>query len=260
VGSAQSQNTLWSSTAREWTKRIGPLGRPLWEAMLDAANVDTGTRLLDVGCGGGDASFLASRRGARVSGLDASQDMVDVARERMPEADFRTGDMSDLPYDTGAFDVVFAANCVQYAIDSDAALREFRRVCAPGGRIVAGLFSTPDKVQYSSIMKAVRSLAPMPANGDGPFSLSAPGRLEQLFEEADLNVTDAGEVDCPFAFADFDTLWRGVLAGPVAQGAYEAAGEDTLRSTVQTAAKPYRADDGSFLIRPNIFRYVLAQR
>jgi cyclopropane fatty-acyl-phospholipid synthase-like methyltransferase len=66
--------------------------------MLDAAKVGQGRCFFDAGCGGGGASVLAAQRGAHVSGLDASEAPIAIARERVPHGDFRVGDLEALPY------------------------------------------------------------------------------------------------------------------------------------------------------------------
>ena len=68
---------------------------PRATAVLDATAVGTGTRLLDVGCGGGFALLLATRRGATVTGLDATAALLDIARERVPAASLVVGDLED---------------------------------------------------------------------------------------------------------------------------------------------------------------------
>lgn len=214
--------------------------------------------MLDVGCGGGGSSLLADQRGAHVSGLDAAEPLVQLARERVPAGDFRAGDMESLPFPDDAFDAVIASNSVQYAADSVAALKEMRRVCAPGGRVVAGLFSTPDKVEYRVLFQAVRDSLPDPPPGDGPFGLSAPGKLEKLFEDAGLPVVHADEVNCPFTFQDFDAFWRaGVAAGPL-QGALRIVNEAKLKSAARTAVEPFQNEAGSILMN-NAFRFVVAE-
>lgn len=85
--------------------------------MLNAAEVGPGTRFLDVGCGGGGSSVLAAERNTQVSGLDAAEGLLEVVRERISTGDFRVGDIESLPFDDDAFDVVFAANSVQYSED-----------------------------------------------------------------------------------------------------------------------------------------------
>jgi trans-aconitate methyltransferase len=71
--------------------------------------ITRGTRLLDVGCGAGLALQLAAKRGATVAGFDASAGLLEVARERVPEADLRQGDVETLPCPDGGFEQEAAA-------------------------------------------------------------------------------------------------------------------------------------------------------
>lgn len=68
--------------------------------------------MLEVGCGSGVFLRAAADRGARVSGLDASEALLEIARSRVPEADLRVGDMQFLPYGDDSFDVVAGFNCL----------------------------------------------------------------------------------------------------------------------------------------------------
>jgi SAM-dependent methyltransferase len=228
--------------------------------MLNETRVGPGTRLLDAGCGGGGASVLAAKRGAQVSGIDATEGMIAFARERLPEGDFRVGDIEHLPYADGVFDVVFAANSLQYAGDRVATLRQFARVCKPEGYIVAGLFGAPDKVEMRAIFGAVRNALPEAPPGAGPFELSMPGVLESLFVEAGLKVLKCGEVDCPFHFADFETFWRANAAAGPMQGAIRVIGREKLKSVLREAVEAFRTDDGRISMQPNIFKYIVATR
>jgi ubiquinone/menaquinone biosynthesis C-methylase UbiE len=131
MGSSATQGELWGAAAQDWAELQEPLHKPVWQAMLDAAKVGQGTRFLDAGCGGGGASVLAAQRGAHVSGLDASEALIAIARERVPQGDFRVGDLEALPYGENAFDAVIAALSVQYADDPIAALRELKPSLRP---------------------------------------------------------------------------------------------------------------------------------
>lgn len=223
--------------------------RPLWETMLNATEVGVTTHFLDVGCGGG---------GAKISGLDAAEGLIVFARERVSNGDFRVGDIENLPFEDDAFDVVFAANSVQYSGDRIAALRELGRVCKPEGRIVAGLFGPPEKVAFSAIQKAIRDSLPEPPTGAGPYELSSPGKLDGLFSEAGLNVLESGEVDCPFKYPDFETYWQAQFSTGPLQSALRVISEEQLKTTARDAAKAFRLDNGAILIQPNIFIYLVA--
>jgi 2-polyprenyl-3-methyl-5-hydroxy-6-metoxy-1,4-benzoquinol methylase len=109
-------------------------------ARLDAVNVLVGTgtgELLDAGMGPGRLCRDLAARGWRVSGVDASVEMVEVARARLPEEGgrFHCARIEALPFDAESFDVVTATGVLEYA-DVPAALGELRRVLRPGGRAV----------------------------------------------------------------------------------------------------------------------------
>ncbi len=75
------QRRLWGTDPRAWADHAEAHNRPLFEAVLDAAHVGGGTRVLDVGCGSGLALVLADGRGAVPSGIDISPGLLGVARD-----------------------------------------------------------------------------------------------------------------------------------------------------------------------------------
>jgi SAM-dependent methyltransferase len=260
VGSVKTQGELWGQAPSDWALLQEPKHVPLFNTMLNAAGVGNGTRFFDAGCGGGGASLLAAQRGALVSGLDAAEGLLKIARGKVPLGDFRIGDMEALPFGNDSFDVVIAANSIQYTEDRATTLRELRRVCAPEGRIVVGLFGSPEKVEFRHILQAVRDALPEPPPGDGPFALSVPGKLERLIEEAGLRVVASGEVNCPFSYPDLEIFWRAnVSAGPL-QGVMRVIGEEKLKTAMREAGETFRNGDDRIEITPNVFKYVVAMR
>ncbi len=245
IGTAGVQGELWGRAPSDWANLQEAFSVPLWLAMFDAAGVRSGSRLLDAGCGAGGASVMARHRGAVVTGLDASEGLLELARRRVPDGVFMSGDLEALPFPDGVFDVVIAASSIQYAGEPLSAVRELARVAAPDGRISVGLFGPPEKVEYRVVLAAIRDALPEPPSGPGPFALSESGRLEQLMLDADLTVVASGEVDCPFSFVDMDAFWRGCIsAGPV-QAALNVVDADELRRRLEATAAPYQRSDGS---------------
>jgi SAM-dependent methyltransferase len=257
MGSADVQGELWGRAPVDWLALQEGFSVPLWDAMLTATGVEGGVSVLDAGCGTGGASVLARQRGASVTGLDASEGLLDLARRRVPDADFRIGDLESLPFEDGVFDAAIAASSIQYADDPGRAIEELSRVLKPGGRVAVGLFSTPDKVEYRVVFEAIRSSLPDPPEGEGPFALSRPGALEDLVSAAGMSVIQADEVDCPFTFPDIEAFWKGCIsAGPV-QAALKKVDARDLRRKVEEAAVAYQRPDGS--IRFEVaFRYLSA--
>ena len=96
-----TQADLWSERAHDWAAVVesatDPWLKPLYEEVLDRANVAPGTALLDVGCGAGRFAHLAAARGASVSGIDITPAFVAIAGSHTPQGDFRLGDLQELP-------------------------------------------------------------------------------------------------------------------------------------------------------------------
>jgi SAM-dependent methyltransferase len=255
---SEIQGELWGKSPNGWAEVQEILHKPLWKAMLDSTEVGQGTTILDVGCGAGGSSILAKERGAEVHGIDVAEGLLSFAIQRVPEGVFQVADIEHLPYEDNKFDVIFAANSLQYSEDRIAALHELKRVCKPNGHIIAGLFGEPEKVDYRVVFKAVRDTMPEPPKGGGPFELSMPNKLETLFADAGLTNIESGEVNCPFEYRDFESFWYGnVSAGPF-QGMLQMVSEQELKSAVREAVNSFRLEDGRIFIPQNMFKYVSA--
>jgi SAM-dependent methyltransferase len=93
-------------------------------------------RVLEAGCGEGELSERIQKElDAEVVAVDQSERMVELARARGVDA--RVGDVQDLPFADGSFDVAIAAWMLYHVPDLDLALSELARVLRPGGRLVA---------------------------------------------------------------------------------------------------------------------------
>ena len=259
MGTAQVQGQLWGAAARDWAELAEPVQAPFFEAALDALGVAGGTRLLDAGCGAGLALMLAAERGATVSGLDASAGLLEVARERLPEADLREGELEALPYADDCFDAVTAFNSVQYASDPTAALREIRRVARPGVRVAITTWGRPEQCEMRAVLGAIGALLPPPPPGTGgAFALAAPGALEALVESAGLIAERAIDVPTPYAHDDLGTAVRAHLASGPARRAIETAGLEATREAVTAVCEQARQPDGSVRY-DNVFKVLVAR-
>ncbi len=113
---------------------------PAAAGVIAAAELRPGERVLDVGCGTGNAALLAAERGADVIGVDPAASLVELAGaaagERGVEATFVVGDAAGLPVPDGSIDLVVSVFGVIFAGDAPAAGAELARVTAPSGRIV----------------------------------------------------------------------------------------------------------------------------
>lgn len=113
-----------------------PRAVALREHTYDLLALQPGTAVADVGCGAGRAAAELADRGVTALGIDVSEDMLAVARDRWPAAEFRYGDAHDLPLADGELAGYRADKVFHTLEDPAAAMEEARRVLAPGGRAV----------------------------------------------------------------------------------------------------------------------------
>ncbi len=110
-------------------------------AILDLAGDVAGRRVLDAGCGAGPLAEALRERGALVTGIDSSAEMLALARGRLgQDADLRRVDLAGpLPFPDASFDDVVACLVLHYLRDWTRPLAELRRVLAPGGRLIVAV-------------------------------------------------------------------------------------------------------------------------
>ena len=258
---AEVQRRLWGTDPRAWAELAESHNRPLFDAVLDAAAVDPGMAVLDVGCGSGLTLVLAAERGAVPSGVDISPGLLAIARDRLPRADLREADMESLPFGDAAFDAVTGVNAFQFAGDPRQALHEAARVTRPGGHVVASLFAEPERSQGTLAHEAMTALIPPERAGDhAPYALSAPGNLEASLVSAGLTLDASGEVVCSWRYASMDEAIRALLCSAGGARAAEAAGPDAVRSALHPALAQFQNPQTGTVALDNTFRWVAAHR
>jgi SAM-dependent methyltransferase len=263
MGSASVQGKLWGANPEDYSTFLEQLCLPLQGAVLDAARVTPGTRLLDAGCGAGLLAVLASLRGAQVTAFDASAPLLAVVRERLPEADVQQGDLEALTFADASFDAVTAVNTIFYAADMQAAMRELGRVVKPGGRVVVTAWGPPERCQLlTALMSRIGPLMPPPppdAPPPHPATLSRPGALATLVEQAGLRVVEEGEVACPFVFPSAEVSWRANASAGPNQVAIAHSGEEAVRAAFAESDRAHARPDGSIRY-DNVFVWAAGER
>jgi demethylmenaquinone methyltransferase / 2-methoxy-6-polyprenyl-1,4-benzoquinol methylase len=106
-----------------------------WRRITAEAVVRPGDEVLDACCGTGDLAIACARLGARVTGLDFSERMLERARRKAPALQWVSGDLLELPFADAAFDATTVGFGVRNVDDLELSLRELRRVLRPGGRL-----------------------------------------------------------------------------------------------------------------------------
>ena len=107
--------------------------QPAAEALVEAAGVQDGHRVLDVAAGTGNTAAAALGRGARVVASDFAPTMVELGRRRLPGIEWVEADAQDLPFEDGGFDRVLSTFGAMFAPDPARTAAELLRVTKPGG-------------------------------------------------------------------------------------------------------------------------------
>jgi demethylmenaquinone methyltransferase/2-methoxy-6-polyprenyl-1,4-benzoquinol methylase len=119
------------------------------ERSADLARVAPGSQALDVATGTGDLAIALRERGADVVGVDFAEKMLEIARRKAPEIDFRTGNALALEFADDSFDAATVGFGARNFSDLDQGLREMARVVRPGGRVVVLEITTPQRPPLS---------------------------------------------------------------------------------------------------------------
>ena len=137
---------VWSATY-DAPNSAFDLDEPVVRELVGALPVGVA---LDAACGTGRHAEWLAGRGHRVIGVDGSPDMLALARKRVPDAEFRAGDLSALPVDDGSVDLVVCALALTHVGVLDPVFAEFARVLRPGGHVVIADMH-PGRVELGSV-------------------------------------------------------------------------------------------------------------
>ncbi len=266
----------WSSVAPAWDRHrrhAGTHTSPVADALLDAVAPQPGEAVLELACGTGDlACQLAERVGAQgdVLATDYAPAMVSLAAAALadfPQARTAVVDAAATGLGGESYDAVVCAMGLMFLPDPAAALRDWRRVLRPDGRLAASVWAGPgDNLWVASLgmSAAMNGLAVggPPTGPGGLFSLSDPEVLARAATDAGLTDVTIDEIPVSFPYASTDDHFDVVssLAGPLAVLLASVTQEqrDAVRATCAEVLAGHKASDGS--LRLTGLAFILSAR
>lgn len=151
------ESAAWDGVAPTYGQSTELLTSQYIPALLEAAEVASGSRLADVACGTGAATVAAVAIGATVGALDFSRPMLDelearAAADGLTGIETAHGDAQSLPWADAAFTAAVSNFGVIFCPDVDLALREMRRVVAPGGRVAISAWTSAAENIWTALL------------------------------------------------------------------------------------------------------------
>ena len=246
---------LFDRAAATYDIAAFPFFTPFGEALVEFAQIRPGEGVLDVGCGAGAALLPASRVAARAVGIELSPAMAARAREAVPEAEVVEGDASQrLPFADGEFDVVLSSFTVFFMPDPTAALREWARVLAPGGRIAMATWGSADprwsferevRMSFLSEIDAA-SLQELGAGRALVNRFDEAGKVEAELRTAGLEPVGVESHAIEFAYPDEHAWWEWNWShgSRVVLEALPEAAQERFRDQAYERMRAIRTPDG----------------
>lgn len=224
------------------------------ERVVERVGVGQGEDMLDVATGSGNVAIPAAERGANVTGLDLTPELLEVARRRAADAGLEVrwieGDAEELPFEDASFDRVTSCFGVIFAPRHERAASELRRVARPGARIVFTAW-TPEGMN-GELFRAIGShMPPPPPELKSPVLWGTEDHVRSLFADSGAELsferhTVVFEHDSPESWVEYNER----VLGPtiMAKTALEPQGKwgELKGQLVEFYRERNEATDGSF--------------
>ncbi len=242
---------LYVGGAAGYDELFAHVTRSFIPALLDAAQITAGHRVLDVATGTGAAAQAAAElvgpSGEVVAG-DISSTMLEVAKRNLKDTPVRFGrfDGQSLPFPDRRFERVICQLGLAFFADPARGLAEFNRVLVPGGRTAVAVNSSPERSLFTRIGTVIGEHVPAKAEQLNRYASIRTGeRLGMLLRGAGFAEVEVHSETRTFSFASFDDYFRGIEAGAGVSGQEYVKLSAALRRAVREDVRLSFPDKGN---------------
>jgi SAM-dependent methyltransferase len=249
----------WGHRAADWACLYEHYAIDVLVAIFERVGVGPETTLLDVACGSGLAVRLAAGTGARVSGVDASAELLAVATARTPQADLRLGSMFELPWPDASFDAAISINGIWGGCEE--ALDEAFRVLKPSAQLGISFWGEGPPLDIRGIFRPLARHSPEAHHGSMKRlnDIAKPGVAEAMLEAAGFVVTERGARVSVVEWPDADVAWRAVSSIGPSVPALRGPDADVVRREIMDVLEAGRDERGIYRLR-NDHQFVIARK
>jgi ubiquinone/menaquinone biosynthesis C-methylase UbiE len=224
---------------------MGRWSRQLSRRFLEFAEISDGERILDVGCGTGSLTrvLLESADVKSIVGVDLADVYLESARQtiRDPRVDFKTGDVTSLPFADKSFDRAFAMLVLHFVPDGKKAMSEMRRVVRPGGLVAATVWDSLGGMPAQRLFwdaAATLGIANDKVLRDFYFRpMTRPNEMLAAWSDAGLKSVEQSSITIRFEYENFSDYWFPIEAGEAALGKFALSLADEQRAALEAAVR-----------------------
>jgi ubiquinone/menaquinone biosynthesis C-methylase UbiE len=216
------ESEVYSFTALSYEKFGSRTFEAYAQPLLKAAEPKPGQHILDIACGTGIPSLMASplvEPNGTVTGIDLAPGMIELAKKKAEERGlknitFREADGEFLPFPDESFDIALCNHGLVHMTDRGKALHEMWRVLKKGGVIALSVWSTPDRALTIGIVaKTIREIWPAAVVAGAPtwFDFGGEGVLEKVLTDTGFHDITTARHTVAFVVGSGEEYWEGVL-------------------------------------------------
>jgi len=200
---------VFVAPAEHYDRFMGRYAPTLAAAFADAAGIEKGMRVLDVGCGpGGLTHELAARTDpSGLAAIDPATQFAEACRARHPGVDVRVGGAEELPWADGSFDAALAQLVIAFMRDADRGVAEMARVTRPGGVVAACMWDISGMTMLRTFWTAVREVVPS-AEGEQRRVGTSEGDIAERLRRAGLDEVSEDVLTARADYTGFDDFWE----------------------------------------------------
>lgn len=243
----------WAEKARFYDDHFAGVTRQAIDPLLARLGDISGCRLIDICCGTGDLAEAAALDGAKVTGVDFAEPMIDIARSRVPAAGFEVGDAEKLSFEDAIFDAATCAFGLWHVADPDSAISEAARVLKPGGSYSYTAWLPPDEGwdMMGLLMTAINKHGTMDVDlppAPPPFRFAQAAEAEKvLLASGFVSATCQKKVAIWRGQTGDDLLnllYKGIVRAPMLIDAQASDAKQAIINDIRDGVEAFRDDEG----------------
>ena len=261
----EQQKQSWNKFSpgwKKWDKFNMEFLRPMGEAIIRHLDLQNDDRVLDIASGTGEPGLTIAKLvpNGKVTAIDLSEDMLVIAAENagakgLKNFETLVADVSELPFETQAFDAISCRMGFMFFPDMQLAVKEMLRILKPGGRIAVAVWAGAElnnwvTTSMSVIQKHVAMPKPLPG-APGMFRCGKPDMIADLFKQAGFQKVEEEEITGKVDYQSFERYWEIMLdVGAPIVAALSQANEATKATIKAEAADLFQSknEDGNSIL------------